>query len=146
MRQLLYVSNTSRKIAVAELNGILHAARRNNALLGVSGMLLYIDGGFLQILEGEERALRDLYARICNDKRHWEQRLLLDQSATPAFTGWSMGFDRLASDMPENASLFGITSEAIAGRLSPRAGGALVTMLKTFYSVQTGANLKLAVA
>ena len=63
MRQLLYVSSTSRDLAPATLNDILAAARANNPLLGITGLLIHIDGGFLQILEGEERAVRELYMR-----------------------------------------------------------------------------------
>ncbi|MFO1249048.1 MAG: BLUF domain-containing protein [Alphaproteobacteria bacterium] len=37
-------------------------SRANNALLGITGLLLHIDGGFLQMLEGEERSVRELYA------------------------------------------------------------------------------------
>jgi len=47
-----------------DLDDILTASRRNNALMGISGLLLFIDGGFLQMLEGEERAVRELYTRV----------------------------------------------------------------------------------
>jgi hypothetical protein len=74
MRQLLYVSNAARDIAPRALDAILSASRANNVLLGITGLLLHIDGGFLQILEGDERAVRELYARIAADRRHREPR------------------------------------------------------------------------
>lgn len=145
MRQLLYVSSTPRDIAPAALNAILATARANNALLGVTGLLIYIDGGFLQILEGDERAVRDLYMRICTDRRHWEVRLLLDREVeSRAFTGWSMGFERPSPDDPESAGIFGVTREAILGRLSPQAGRVIAIMLETFYRVQRSDDLRLA--
>ncbi|HKQ10718.1 MAG TPA: BLUF domain-containing protein, partial [Rhizomicrobium sp.] len=64
MRQLLYVSNTALEIGLNDLDRILTTSRRNNAMMGITGLLLFIDGGFLQILEGEERAVRELYTRI----------------------------------------------------------------------------------
>ena len=54
MRQLLYVSNTLSDLAPGALDDILTASRRNNAMMGITGLLLYIDGGFLQMLEGDE--------------------------------------------------------------------------------------------
>ena len=137
MRQLLYVSNTNRDVPAAELGDILAAARRNNRALGVTGLLLNIDGGFLQILEGETQALDQLYTRIGDDRRHWNVQKLLDHEAPRAFHEWSMGFERLDGQDPQTAGMFGITRDAIAGRLSPGAGKVLATMLETFYRVQT---------
>ena len=54
------------------LGDILAVSRANNVLLGITGFLIYIDGGFLQILEGDERAVRELFMHTCNDRRHWE--------------------------------------------------------------------------
>lgn len=147
MRQLLYVSSTPRDIAPGVLNDILAASRANNPLLGVTGLLIYIDGGFLQILEGEERTVRELYMRICTDRRHWEVRMLLDREVEKrAFGGWSMGFERPTPDDPESAGMFGVTREAILGRLSPHAGRVIAVMLETFYRVQRSDDLRLAEA
>jgi hypothetical protein len=137
MRQLLYVSNTSRDIAPADLDDILTASRRNNALLGVTGLLLFIDGGFLQMLEGEEIAVRTLYARITADRRHWGPRLMLDREVpVRAFPEWSMGFERPCMDDPETAGMFGVARSAIQDRLSPNTGRIVAMMLQTFYRVQ----------
>ncbi len=120
------------------LDGILQSARRNNQALGITGLLLYIDGGFLQVLEGEEEAVHRIYTRIRADNRHWETRLMLDREAPRAFGDWSMGFEHLTGDDPETAGMFGVTREAIAGKLSPTAGRVVIIMLETFYRVQTG--------
>jgi hypothetical protein len=139
MRQLLYVSSCSRSLAPDALDQILAASRSNNGLAGITGLLLHIDGGFLQILEGEERSARELYARIAADRRHWDARLLLDREVPArAFTGWSMGFARHRASDAETAGMFGVTSEAIRGRLSPGAGRIVAMMLETFYRVQRG--------
>jgi hypothetical protein len=144
MRQLLYVSSCSRDLAPGVLDQILAASRTNNALLGITGLLLHIEGGFLQILEGEGRALRELYTRIAADRRHWDAHLLLDSEVPArAFAGWSMGFERPRPDEPETAGMFGVTREAIRGRLSPGAGKVVAVMLETFYRVQRGDELRL---
>jgi hypothetical protein len=144
MRQLLYVSNTDRGLSPGVMESILEVSRRNNRLLYITGMLLYIDGGFLQVLEGEERAVRDTYARICNDKRHWDTKLLLDRESPRAFVGWSMGFEHARPYDPGTASLFAITREALESRITPEAGTVILTMLETFYRVQRGESIKLA--
>jgi hypothetical protein len=136
MHQLLYVSNTARDIAFSDLNTILMNARRRNEAQGITGLLLHIDGGFLQMLEGEEAALHALYSRIREDGRHWQVRLLLDREAPSAFGHWSMGFEHLTGEDPETAGMFGVAREAISGKLSPTAGKVVATMLETFYRVQ----------
>ena len=137
MRQLLYVSNTELEIGLSDLDQVLTASRRNNAMMGITGLLLFIDGGFLQILEGEERAVRELYTRISSDPRHRNSRLMLDREVpSRAFPDWSMGFERPCMDDPETAGMFGVAREAIHGRLSPGTGRIVAMMLQTFYAVQ----------
>ncbi len=137
MRQLLYVSNTAHEIALGELDNVLTASRRNNSMLGITGLLLFIDGGFLQMLEGDERPVRELYTRIADDSRHANLRLMLDREIpSRAFPDWSMGFERPCMDDPETAGMFGVAREAIHGRLSPGTGRIVAMMLQTFYAVQ----------
>ena len=137
MRQLLYVSNTAHNLTVGDLDNILAASRRNNAMLGITGLLLFIEGGFLQILEGEERAVRELYTRVATDPRHTNPHLMLDREVpVRAFPEWSMGFEQPSMDDPETAGMFGVAREAIKGRLSPGTGRIVAMMLQTFYAVQ----------
>lgn len=145
MRQLLYVSHVCRDFAPAALDRILSVSRANNAMNGITGLLLHIPGGFLHMLEGEERTLRELYARISTDRRHREPRLLLDREVDGrAFPGWSLGFERPAPDDPETAGMFGVAQEAVHGRLSPQAGRVVALMLEIFYRVQREDHLRLA--
>ena len=136
MRQLLYSSRTLGELSPVSLDHILTTSRANNALLGITGLLIHIDGGFLQMLEGEERAVRELYAAIATDRRHHDVRLLLDREYPQAFAGWSMGFECPSPDEPETAGMFGVAREAILGKLSPTAGKVVALMLQTYYRVQ----------
>jgi hypothetical protein len=137
MRQLLYVSNTIEDIRPGDLDDILTASRRNNDLLGITGLLVFIDGGFLQMLEGEERSVRELYSRIATDRRHANPRLMLDREVpVRAFPAWSMGFERPCMDDPETAGMFGVARSAIHDRLAPGTGRIVAMMLQTFYCVQ----------
>jgi hypothetical protein len=132
MRQLLYASTTHREIADAVLNDILAASRKNNAKVGVTGMLLFIEGGFMQVLEGEDMAVAETYARICKDKRHWNTMVLLDRDAPRAFGEWSMGFEKPSATAE---GMFEITRDAIDGKLKPGAPAEIVGLLQTFYRI-----------
>lgn len=133
MRQILYASNTSRDTPNALLEEILAVSRRNNAACGVTGLLLYIDGGFMQVLEGEGIAVEATFARIRADKRHWNTSLMLDRDAPRAFVDWSMGFQR----PPHQDGMFVLTQDAIAGRLSPGAPAEIMALLQTFYRINS---------
>ena len=133
VRQLLYASNTSRDTPDSVLDDILAASRRNNAGAGVTGMLLYVEGGFMQVLEGGEEAVGAIYDRICRDKRHWNTLVLLDRSAPRAFSEWSMGFER----PKPGDGIFTITRDAISGRLTAGAPKEIMALLTTFYRVNS---------
>ena len=93
---LVYVSSAARLMNDAELVELLRQCRDNNARRDVTGMLLYKDGNFIQALEGPERAVTELHARIARDPRHRQMITLLQEPTSERdFTGWSMGFRQL---------------------------------------------------
>jgi hypothetical protein len=100
---LVYVSSAAPPFSGDELRALLATCRKNNAALGITGMLLYKDGNFMQVLEGEEEAVRGLYDRIIADHRH-KGEITLQQGFTEGrqFPDWSMGFRDL--DSPEERS------------------------------------------
>jgi len=143
MRQLLYISNTDDDFPQAELERILATSRRNNVPLGLTGMLLYLGGAFLQVLEGPAESVEKIYTRIRSDSRHWEAQTLLESDVQHrAFGAWSMGFHELKPGQAETENLFRISREAIAGRWTADAAIELKTMMQTFYRVQIGNRAK----
>ena len=65
---------------------------------GITGMLLYNDGNFMQVLEGEEEGVRDLFGKITRDPRHRGIiTLLQEHQRERQFPEWSMGFRDLNS-------------------------------------------------
>lgn len=138
MHKLLYVSSTKRDFPQQQLEEILAVSRTNNAAQNVTGLLLYIDGGFLQVLEGEADVLRRLYAKIEKDTRHWDVRVLLDQVASRNFGEWSMGFKAPRTGGPDEG-LVEITESAVRGLIKPGDAQPLLDVLiKTFQTVQGG--------
>lgn len=96
MIRLLYLSQASPAAARSDsLDEILQTSRRNNASLGITGVLVSGGGWFMQLLEGPESAVLKLYARILDDRRHGSARVLHITPANEAIFGeWSMGFVR----------------------------------------------------
>ena len=95
---LVYVSSATRPFSGEDLRALLVTCRKNNAELGVTGMLLYKDGNFMQVLEGDEEAVRGLYEKIAEDPRHGgEMTLQQGYSERRQFPDWSMGFRDLDS-------------------------------------------------
>jgi hypothetical protein len=136
MHKLLYVSSTKRDFPDSDLETILVKSRNKNLALGITGLLLYVDGGFLQVLEGEKDVIVQLYTTIARDPRHWDAKLLLDNVSPRNFGAWSMGFKAL-KDEAGDAGLVEITQAAIGGLIQP--GGAqplLQVLLRTFCTVQ----------
>lgn len=75
----------------SDLSSILHTSRTRNPRFGITGALCFLDGAYMQYLEGEEREVRALYAAIERDRRHQSPRLL-EFVGIPArfFPAWSM--------------------------------------------------------
>ena len=98
MFHLTYASSAAQDFSKADLNELLAQCRENNAKLGLTGMLLYKDGNFMQVLEGEEGVVREVYAKISTDPRHTGE-ILLHQGPLEErqFPDWSMGLRDLSS-------------------------------------------------
>ena len=74
-----------------QLGEIFSVARSSNKKLGVTGALLITDDEFVQTLEGAEPAVRELYAKINNDKRHKHLELLDSGNVSGRVFGrWAM--------------------------------------------------------
>lgn len=102
--QIVYISRAAEKLGTDDLDEILSSARENNAKLDITGMLLFHDGSFIQVLEGEEAAVEKLYDHICKDPRHNDHNVVLRTEVNErAFEQWSMGYKRTDSinDVPE---------------------------------------------
>ena len=96
--QLIYVSAALKLFAPAELRELLRLARIKNQRLDVTGMLLYHQGSFLQVLEGPASAVNPLLETIEADQRHHKLMLLLRREIEARnFADWKMGFVDVAA-------------------------------------------------
>ncbi len=93
MHQLIYMSTAAQLLTDGELQLLLEQARRNNAQYDVTGLLLYHEGRFMQLLEGSAEMVKALYARIEQDPRHTDTAKLADKEVEArSFPNWSMAF------------------------------------------------------
>lgn len=103
--QLIYLSNSTHFDSEQALQALLKKARRNNSRLDVTGMLLYHNGTFLQVLEGEASVVDQLYHRIKQDERHRACMIVARlQLEAREFGKWSMAFQK-----PEGGLLAGFS-------------------------------------
>jgi hypothetical protein len=98
MITLLYVSSAVNAFSKDALIELLAKAREQNTRLGITGLLLYRDGNFMQALEGEEKTVRALADRISADPRHQGVIILYTAPIKERqFPDWAMGFYDLHS-------------------------------------------------
>jgi hypothetical protein len=83
----------------SELEELLTKSRLNNAILGITGILLFNEGSFFQVLEGEKTAVELLYEKISKDKRHNKAtKIIMEPIKERSFANWSMGYPELTSE------------------------------------------------
>jgi len=107
MLSIVYVSSASRLLTDRELVDLLTTNQRNNAALGITGLLLYKGGNFMQVIEGPDEAVLRLYEKIQRDPRHRDVYLLRQIFIQDReFPNWSMGFQNVDQLPVEAASGF----------------------------------------
>ena len=112
LEQVIYISSATSLMSDDDLSLLLNQARKNNRYLNLTGMLLYCEGSFIQVLEGQKDTLENLFARILRDSRHRNCQLLLrNPIETRLFEDWYMGFKSIShqqfEDLPGYVDFFG---------------------------------------
>lgn len=99
--RLLYVSRAVNKDSADLIESILESSRSHNLGNGITGVLCYGGGVFLQAIEGGRQAVNTLYNQIVTDQRHTDVVLLhYEEIEERRFGGWSMGQVNLAKLNP----------------------------------------------
>lgn len=95
MKRIVYLSEATRPFGDRELTELLNKARSKNHAAGLSGLLVFHDNLFFQILEGPAHAVDLCFERIRMDQRHCNLRVLEAGAVrSRAFPQWRMGFSR----------------------------------------------------
>jgi hypothetical protein len=68
---ICYVSNADKNLSTTEINELLSFCEENNSKNNIKGILLYSEGNFFQVIEGEKEKVVSLWNRIQKDQRHY---------------------------------------------------------------------------
>ena len=101
---MLYMSTAVKPLNYDDFSALLQQCRDSNNKRGITGMLLYQNGTFMQILEGEKQVVLDLYDKILKDDRHTGiHTVLTGDIGARNFEDWSMGFFNMdkAGEFPQ---------------------------------------------
>lgn len=103
---VIYTSRATERLSQIEILDLLKISRRKNEARGLTGMLLYRDGNYMQFLEGEYRRVGSLMDRLGDDPRH-QSIQIVRQGELPErlFAEWSMAYKNLS----------GVRSAAVPG-------------------------------
>ena len=101
---LVFTSVATRKISDEDLKGLLDKSRQYNLALNITGMLLYLDPYFMQILEGDESIIDEKFKKISNDEMHHKVSLIYKQPIEErSFSKGTMGFNKIGIEYFEDA-------------------------------------------
>ena len=99
MIQLTYASREVRPFSRQEIGELLSACRRANDAHQVTGMLLYSEGSFFQVLEGEKESVDRVFSRVSADDRHHKITTIVREKAPRrSFGDWTMGYVGLSRE------------------------------------------------
>jgi len=91
---LVYVSSAVKLLRPEEIEYLLTRARERNEEYGITGVLLYIGGNFMQYIEGPVGNLELIYKIIREDKQHSGIILVTRETIEEReFGDWSMAYD-----------------------------------------------------
>jgi len=118
--------------ADTDIGCLLQQARVNNRQCGISGLLLYTEGSFFQVLEGPAETVDRLFNAISNDRRHMNITVIMREPISKRdFKDWSMGFSDISRhelDQVAGINDFFLRGESFA-RLEP---GRVKKLLEAF--------------
>jgi hypothetical protein len=96
---LVYASVATQEFHPSQLTDLLRQSRAANERANITGMLLYTERSFFQVLEGEPAAVDKLSRKIQADPRHKGMIVIIREPiARRSFEEWSMGFSAVSFD------------------------------------------------
>ena len=103
LTSMVYVSSATHLFSPTELHDLLEQSRKNNTAAGITGMLLYANGNFIQAVEGPSDAVETLERRLKLDRRHSGVIILWRGTVqSRQFGSWSMGYKGVEELSPDD--------------------------------------------
>ncbi|MFD2163968.1 BLUF domain-containing protein [Paradesertivirga mongoliensis] len=111
---LIYCSVPARRLSDEEVEELLLVARRENKLRDITGMLLCLPEMYVQLIEGAEADIRQLYLNLSRDQRHHTVTILKEGHLEQRFfPDWSMGYDQKSVTLTNAEDSFCISDEKV---------------------------------
>ncbi len=147
---LIYISKAKNLMTDDDLIFLMNQSKTWNQGHGLTGMLLYLEGKFLsevegrfiQVLEGSEHDVKEIFEKVKQDPRH-HSLIVLKQSFTNdrSFRTWTMGFKSFKFDgCKELAECFDLNEDFLKSDKLQQSNIPL-NFLRSFYEVNIGADL-----
>lgn len=93
IRQLIYVSEAQKSLTKLDLNAIIEVAAKNNEEMGITGILIFENGHFFQLLEGEAVHIDTLLTILRKDTRHNNIQIIYDKfNRSRLASKWAMSY------------------------------------------------------
>jgi hypothetical protein len=137
LSQLVYVSNRKANCSQEEIEKILESCKKNNPPLNITGVLLYSDIKFIQLVEGESKVIMALYDKIKLDVRHTTPMMI---SYSPikekSFPSWHMGTKEISSSQVDFKTDINTDDKTIFNNIlngKEENGQRVLNLLKKFF-------------
>ncbi len=93
----IYTSRQTRPMSSGDVDALLRHSHESNKRHGITGVLIYAGGWFMQVLEGASDRIDDLYAKILLDPRHTRITRIIQEAIPHRYFGeWTMALSHLS--------------------------------------------------
>lgn len=129
---LIYFSSSLKLVQEEDFISLLEQSRKHNSEKGITGILLCVRGNILQVLEGDQQAVEDLFNRVEQDTRHTDVSIAFKRPISQRlFPKWAMGYETITHRQLEEVKSL-VNLETSDGEILPSKSPALRT-LQVFY-------------
>lgn len=95
---IVYTSSSVGLFREEDLLAILQQSRKHNGEFGITGVLLYVNGSIIQVLEGRRDVIEYMYQRIAQDRRHTSVTKIINCAVKQRlFANWTMGYQTITA-------------------------------------------------
>ena len=114
--RIIYLSSATKLLSNNELKNLLSNSKTKNITNEITGLLLYIDGDFLQVIEGNKKDVLNLFELIKTDNRNrFVIPVFSDFVEKRQFPDWSMGFSQLTyNELKKNVEFENISKASLS--------------------------------
>ena len=134
---IIYYSSSEELLREADLLSLLEQSRRDNAEKNITGILLFVQGSILQVLEGEENVIEALYKKIEQDPRHTHVTKVFNRHIQQrSFQTWNMGYKTISRHQFEIIKTI-IDLEDYEWLTAKPSDNMILNILKIFYEDST---------